>query len=94
MDERRITRHLSIRGRVQGVGFRETMRHEAQRLGVTGWVRNRLDGSVEAVIHGDAVQIAAMMTWVHRGPPAAKVLRVEEADTEGAFDRFDRLPTA
>lgn len=94
MDERRITRHLSIRGRVQGVGFRETMRHEAQRLGVTGWVRNRLDGSVEAVIHGDAVQIAAMMTWVHQGPPAAMVLRVEEADAEGTFDRFDRLPTA
>lgn len=94
MDERRITRHLSIRGRVQGVGFRETMRHEAQRLGVTGWVRNRLDGSVEAVIQGDAAQIDAMMQWTHRGPPAAKVLRVEESDADGVFDRFDRLPTA
>ncbi len=94
MEEARITRHLSIRGRVQGVGFRETMRHEAQRLGVTGWVRNRFDGSVEAVIQGTPAQIAAMMTWTHAGPPGAKVLRVEEAEADGQFDRFERLPTA
>lgn len=89
-----VARHLSIRGRVQGVGFRAAMSHEARRLGVTGWVRNRFDGSVEAVICGSPEQIAAMMKWTHRGPPASKVLRVEETDTVGGHERFETRPTA
>ena len=93
MTETRVTRHLSIRGRVQGVGYRESMRQEAARLGVTGWVRNRFDGSVEAVVHGTAEQVTAITRWVHAGPPSAMVLRVEERDDEGTFTRFDRLPT-
>lgn len=88
-----ITRHLSIRGRVQGVGFREGMATQALRLGVTGWVRNRHDGSVEAVVQGDATAVDELLRWVHRGPPTAMVLRVEVDATDGSFDRFERRPT-
>jgi len=87
------TRRLSIRGRVQGVGYRDAMRREALRLGVAGWVRNRRDGSVEAMVQGTAGQVAAIMAWVHRGPPTAMVLRVEEDDGEGTFDGFEHRPT-
>lgn len=76
------------------MGFRDAMSRQAASLGVTGWVRNRHDGSVEAIIQGTPEQLAAMMRWVHAGPPAAKVLRVAESAAEGAFDRFERLPTA
>jgi len=88
------TRRLSIRGRVQGVGFRETMITEARRLGVTGWVRNRLDGSVEAAVSGTEQQLEAILAWAHRGPPAAHVLRVEATPDEGDFGGFSRYPTA
>jgi acylphosphatase len=88
------THHLSIRGRVQGVGFREGMCDQALRLGVTGWVRNRHDGSVEAVVQGEQAQVDELLRWVHRGPPAAMVLRVEVAPADGTFDRFERRPTA
>ncbi|MFO1321632.1 MAG: acylphosphatase [Burkholderiales bacterium] len=89
-----VTRLLSIRGRVQGVGFRDAMCAEATRLQVRGWVRNRRDGSVEAMIQGTPDQLAAMEQWVHRGPPAAQVLRVEVTEGYGSFSRFDRWPTA
>lgn len=88
-----VTRRLRVRGRVQGVGYRESMRREAVRLGVTGWVRNRLDGSVEAMVQGSEEQVAAIIHWAHRGPPAAMVLRLEEADGEGRFAGFERRPT-
>ncbi len=88
------TRRLSIRGRVQGVGFRDTMIVEARRLGVTGWVRNRRDGSVEAAVSGTGEQLAAIVQWAHRGPPAAHVLHVEISDDEGEFPSFSRFPTA
>lgn len=89
-----LTRLLSIRGRVQGVGYRDALCAEAARLGVTGWVRNRRDGSVECMIQGTAEQIAAIEQWVHRGPPLAQVLRVETSEGYGSFTRFDRWPTA
>jgi acylphosphatase len=92
MSERR-TRRLLIHGRVQGVWFRESMRLEAERLGVTGWVRNRLDGSVEAMVQGDGEAIAAIERWAHRGPQAAEVARVEAFDAQGDFATFEKLPT-
>ena len=89
-----MPRHLLIHGRVQGVGYRESMRIEAVRLGVTGWVRNRRDGTVEAVIAGPDEAIAAITAWAHRGPPSAKVTAVAVAPEEGAFLGFEVRPTA
>jgi len=82
-------RRLLITGRVQGVAYRASMAHEAARLGVTGWVRNRADGSVEAMVAGTAEQVAAIMNWARRGPAAA---RVDHADVElgsGSYDSFE-----
>src|SRR4051812_14125823 len=73
-----ITRHLRIRGRVQGVGFRMYMQREAQRLGVSGWVRNRQDGSVEAIVHGEPDIVEALIAWARHGPPSARVTHVDE----------------
>lgn len=86
-------RHLIITGRVQGVWFRGSMVAEAERLGVTGWVRNRRDGSVEAVIAGSPEQVAAMLAWARHGPPGAVVHHVAVELASGEFDRFERLPT-
>lgn len=72
-------RHLVIRGRVQGVGFRFNMAREAARLNLAGWVRNRHDGTVEAVVVGSAEVVAAMLAWARRGPPLA---RVDQVDVE------------
>lgn len=85
--------HLIVRGRVQGVGFRESMRYEAERLGVTGWVRNRRDLSVEAVIDGDEAKLAAMLDWVQRGPPSARVDSVDKSEISASFVGFERRPT-
>lgn len=78
MDTRRIS--LRIRGKVQGVFFRESARREAERLGLAGWVRNRSDGSVEALVEGPAERLAAFQAWCREGPPAARVDGVELAD--------------
>lgn len=88
------TRRLSIRGRVQGVGFRDAMITQAIKLGVTGWVRNRHDGSVEAAVCGSEEQLSAIVEWAHRGPPAADVFRVDVKADEGEFRSFSRYPTA
>lgn len=69
-------RHLVITGHVQGVWYRASMAQEAQRLGVTGWVRNCRDGSVEAMVAGNAEQLASIINWASRGPPAAQVSHV------------------
>ena len=90
----RVTLRLTIRGRVQGVGFRYSMHEEAMRLGLAGWVRNRRDGSVEAVVQGVAPAVEAMRRWAERGPPAATVDSVEQGPAEGAFDGFEMRPTA
>jgi acylphosphatase len=89
-----VAKHLIISGGVQGVGYRASMVCEARRLGVGGWVRNRRDGSVEAVVDGDAAAVAAIVEWARRGPLAARVMNVAAADTDGTFDGFDWLPTA
>jgi len=78
---------LRIRGRVQGVWFREGTRQQAERLGVRGWVKNCPDGSVEAVIEGDAAAVKAMQAWCHEGPPAARVLEVQSSEEEPAAEK-------
>lgn len=86
------TLHLQILGRVQGVGFRESMRVEAERLGVTGWVSNRADGSVEAMIQGPSVAVSALLDWVKIGPSMARVDRViaSESPAHDHFIHFER----
>lgn len=87
-------RLLCMVGRVQGVGYRESMRREAERLGVTGWVRNRLDGAVEAFIEGDEAALDALLAWTRRGPPAARVDHVDvQHCPAGGHTRFERRPT-
>ena len=84
---------LLISGRVQGVWFRESMRQQALKQGVAGWGRNLPDGRVEAVACGDSAQLARLLEWSRRGPPLAKVTRVEsEAAPEQAFDGFEKRP--
>lgn len=82
------TLHLQIEGRVQGVWFRESMRREAERLGVTGWVRNAQDGSVEAVVQGADEAVDALIEWARTGPPLARVDRVTQTDAHGEFRSF------
>jgi acylphosphatase len=84
------THRLRIHGRVQRVGFRESMRIEAERLQVTGWVRNAPDGTVEAVVQGPDDAVKAMIEWAHAGPPLARVERVEISDADGKFGRFEK----
>ena len=86
--------HLKIRGVVQGVGYRWAMPQAAQRFGVTGWVRNRHDGSVEAMVSGPREAVDRLTDWARRGPPAAVVSDVEVLPGEGAFDSFEQRPSA
>jgi acylphosphatase len=93
-----VTRILRIEGRVQGVGYRYAMRREALRLGIRGWVRNRADGSVEALAHGTPQAADALAEWARRGPPGARVTRVQVEPAADAPGRecagFEQLPTA
>jgi len=77
--------HLSISGRVQGVCYRMYARDEALRLGLTGWVRNRADGSVEAVAEGEADDVARFVRWCRGGPPMARVTGLQ-ADYKPALE--------
>ena len=90
----KITRRLRIRGQVQGVNLRESMRQRADQLKVTGWVRNRLDGTVEAIVQGEAFAIDSLVEWAREGPPTARVdsVDVESAEGEGDFQIFDKRP--
>jgi acylphosphatase len=88
------TRHLKISGRVQGVGFRYYVHHHAQRLGLTGWVRNCRDGSVEAVVQGNDSAIAEMIAAARRGPRNSAVSAVDVSDAAGSYDGFEIRPTA
>lgn len=91
------TLHLRIVGRVQGVGFRDAMCREAERLGVTGWVRNRADGDVEALAQGSDFGLEALVDWAWQGPAGARVARVDRgappADYVRRYARFERWPT-
>lgn len=75
-----LRRHFQIFGLVQGVGFRYATRTEALRLGLGGWVRNRHDGSVEALVCGQPAAVEAMSRWLQHGPRAARVDAVQHAD--------------
>jgi len=88
-----MVKHLFIHGRVQGVGFRHHFSEQAQWLGITGWVRNRRGGSVEAVIAGSPEAVEALLAWARRGPAAAQVERVDVAAAEGQFSSFELRPT-
>ncbi len=92
-----ITRHLLIRGRVQGVGYRNYIEFKAQQLGISGWVRNRNDGSVEAVVHGPEAAVAAIIECAQRGPRASQVSGVAvsegEGEGEGVYTSFEMRET-
>jgi acylphosphatase len=90
-----MAKHLLISGYVQGIGFRYSMVREAHRLKVVGWVRNRRDGTVEAVVDGAADAVASIIDWARVGPPGAHVTNVAigEADGDGTFANFESRPT-
>lgn len=86
-----VRRRVVLHGQVQGVGFRWNARTEATRLGVSGWVRNLPDGSVEAEIEGDRTSVDDMVEWLRRGPPFAEVSDVDVAEinptgSDGSFE--------
>lgn len=87
------TLEVRVTGRVQGVGFRAATVRQAHLLGVTGWVRNARDGSVEALIQGEPEQVDRMLSWLHRGPPSARVAEVAhgQSPTERHYDNFQQL---
>ena len=87
---------LLIHGRVQGVGYRESMRDKAERLRIRGWVRNRFDGTVEAVIDGNEADIQTLLAWARRGPTAAHVTELvsEPCILETTHQGFQRRATA
>lgn len=86
-------RRLVITGRVQGVSYRAGMASRARGLGIAGWVRNRSDGSVEALVSGEAESLAQLIDWARRGPAGAAVEHVCVEAGEGSFAGFDILPT-
>ena len=93
-------RHVTIRGRVQGVGYRYFVEHEAVSRDLEGWVRNRRDGSVEAVFAGPAEAVTAVIAACRRGPSSARVDALQDEagnpdllDLREAGERFSALPT-
>jgi acylphosphatase len=89
-----FTMSVRIRGRVQGVGFRAWLAREALGRGVAGWVRNRRDGSVEALLTGEEPAVRGLVEACRRGPPAARVEAIETALAEsGGVWGFAELPT-
>jgi acylphosphatase len=90
---RLVTKRLIITGRVQGVGFRFYAERKARELGIAGWVRNRRDGSVEAVIQGAPGTVETMIAWARRGPPSAVVAEVRVTEASGDFTEFETRPT-
>jgi acylphosphatase len=89
--EKQVSAHAIISGRVQGVFFRVETQRAAERFGVFGWVRNKRDGSVEAVFEGQQQAVDAVLQWCQEGPNRAVVKNVEVKwlDFTGEFERFD-----
>jgi acylphosphatase len=88
-----ITRNLRIRGHVQGVGFRMYVVRKAREQGLSGWVRNRTDGSVEAEVQGTSAAVDAMIAAARRGPAGSVVIAVEVSDASGQYQGFEMRPT-
>ncbi len=83
--------HAIVHGRVQGVFFRASTQKVARRLGVTGWVRNCSDGTVEVMASGDEAALQNLLAWLHQGPPMARVTQVvhEMLPCRQRFDDFE-----
>jgi acylphosphatase len=95
-DQGLVTRLVRVRGRVQGVGYRHACVQQARALGVTGWVRNRIDHSVEAILQGTLRQVIGMCDWMRDDVPSALVSAIDVAEVQPpfpSFDRFDQQPT-
>jgi acylphosphatase len=89
-------RLVRVRGIVQGVGFRDSCMRYAQASGIAGWVRNRRDGSVEALLQGSPQQLAQMCDWLRHGVPGARVDALDQSEVQpppALADGFDILPT-
>ena len=85
-----IRRHVVVHGNVQGVFFRDSTREEARKHGIAGWVRNRSDGTVEAVFEGDSGAVEALVDFARSGPSSADVERVDVDDEEPeGLERFE-----
>ena len=78
---------------MQGVGFRYYLAREARSCGVTGWVRNRHDGSVEAMLQGSREAVDALVEWSRHGPPSARVTDVQVSEGSGSYSAFEQRPT-
>lgn len=89
----KLIKQLRIHGRVQGVGYRYAMMEQAEKLNLTGWVRNRRDGTVEAVVSGNDDAVADIIEWARQGPPGATVTNVQVSDTSGGYRGFEFRPT-
>lgn len=90
----KLTRHLRIYGLVQGVYFRDSLRQQAESLEVSGWVRNRRDGSVEAMLQGDGSAVETLIAWCRIGNGRSRVERIDVEEGQGQFTGFERLETA
>lgn len=87
--------HVVVRGEVQGVGYRYTMRIVAREAGASGWVRNRRDGTVEAEVEGTPAQVDEVLAWMAEGPPGSRVESATVTDAEPTGEHgFDVRPTA
>ncbi|MBN2581620.1 MAG: acylphosphatase [Planctomycetes bacterium] len=88
--------HVFLTGRVQGVGFRNFVAANANKLKLTGWVRNLNDGRVEAVVEGPAADVASLLKLMERGPSSARVtdMDIDDEKPTGEFDSFKRKPNA
>jgi acylphosphatase len=91
-----MARHLRVRGMVQGVGYRAAFCAQASTLRLCGWVRNRLDGSVEAMVAGTPAALEQITAWARRGPTAARVVDVAVSEVDDAMvpnKGIETLPT-